>query len=61
MTASPSLPVAFVDDDAVLREANAQTLRLAGFEPFLFESAVEALKAIDERFPGVVITDPLFT
>lgn len=57
MTEHPTLPVAFVDDDVVLREANAQTLRLAGFEPFLFESAVEALKAIDERFPGVVVTD----
>ncbi|MGJ4856087.1 sigma-54-dependent transcriptional regulator [Labrys sp. La1] len=57
MTSPSPPPVAFVDDDAVLREANAQTLRLAGFEPFLFESAVAALKAIDERFPGVVITD----
>ncbi len=57
MNGSPPLPVAFVDDDKHLRDANEQTLRLAGFEPLLFESAVQALKAIDEKFEGVVVTD----
>ena len=31
MNGPPPLPVAFVDDDRDLREANEQTLRLAGF------------------------------
>jgi two-component system C4-dicarboxylate transport response regulator DctD len=57
MNSSPPLPVAFVDDDKDLREANEQTLRLAGFEPLLFSSATQALKVLDEHFEGVVVTD----
>ncbi|MDQ0474767.1 sigma-54-dependent transcriptional regulator [Labrys wisconsinensis] len=52
-----TLPVAFVDDDAELRRANAQTLALAGFRPLPFESATAALAAIDASFAGVVVTD----
>lgn len=50
-------PVAFVDDDADLRAANAQTLDVAGFEPLPFASAEEALAAIDRDFGGIVVTD----
>ncbi|CAM5767895.1 C4-dicarboxylate transport transcriptional regulatory protein DctD [Labrys miyagiensis] len=57
MNGPPPLPIAFVDDDKDLREANEQTLRLAGFEPLLFDSAVSALQTLDETFEGIVVTD----
>ncbi|WP_298283305.1 sigma-54 dependent transcriptional regulator [Acidocella sp.] len=53
----PVLPVAFVDDDAQVRSANAQTLQLAGFKPLPFASAAEALEAVDGGFAGIVVTD----
>lgn len=49
--------VAFVDDDADLRESNRQTLDLAGFEPLMFDSAEGALARITADFPGVVVSD----
>jgi two-component system C4-dicarboxylate transport response regulator DctD len=49
--------VAFVDDDADLRRANAQSLELAGHDVRLFEGAATALKAIEPDFPGVVVSD----
>ncbi|NEX91532.1 sigma-54 dependent transcriptional regulator [Caulobacter sp. 17J65-9] len=49
--------IAFVDDDDVLREANVQTLQLAGFEVLSFGSAAEALEAVGPGFPGVVVSD----
>lgn len=52
-----TLRVAFVEDDDVLRQANLQTLELAGFEPLPFESAEAALRHIDATFPGVVVSD----
>ncbi len=49
--------VAFVDDDADLRAANAQTLELAGLSPLPLASAAEALEQIDASFDGVVVSD----
>jgi two-component system C4-dicarboxylate transport response regulator DctD len=49
--------VAFIDDDDVLRDANVQTLQLAGFEVMAFAAAEEALAAIPAGFPGVVVSD----
>jgi two-component system C4-dicarboxylate transport response regulator DctD len=49
--------VAFIDDDADVRAANAQTLELAGCEVRLFPDANSALAQIDESFPGVVVSD----
>jgi two-component system C4-dicarboxylate transport response regulator DctD len=49
--------VAFIDDDDVLRDANAQTLQLAGFEVLAFASAEAALAALPPSFPGVVVSD----
>ncbi len=49
--------VAFVDDDADLRLANAESLALAGFEPLAFAGGAEALAALGPDFPGVVVTD----
>jgi two-component system C4-dicarboxylate transport response regulator DctD len=49
--------VAFVDDDAVLRDANAQTLELEGLDPMPLASAAEALARLDAGFEGVVVSD----
>ncbi|TCD22580.1 sigma-54-dependent Fis family transcriptional regulator [Pseudomonas sp. IC_126] len=49
--------VAFVDDDAELRNANQETLELAGFEVFPFADAESALAFIGADFPGVVVSD----
>jgi two-component system C4-dicarboxylate transport response regulator DctD len=49
--------VAFIDDDPDVRAANAQTLELAGLEVRVFAGAEEALAQLDERFPGIVISD----
>ena len=53
----PVNQAAFVDDDDILRDANVQTLQLAGFEVLPFASAEAALAALPPDFPGVVISD----
>ncbi len=57
MSSDRPVPVAFVDDDAALRSANAQTLELAGFDARPFDSAMAVLEVLDENFAGVVVTD----
>jgi len=49
--------VAFIDDDDALRGANVQTLQLAGLDVLAFGSAEDALAALPDGFPGVVISD----
>ncbi|HEY0623934.1 sigma-54 dependent transcriptional regulator [Sphingomonas sp.] len=49
--------ILFVDDDDTLREANVQTLELAGLVVQPFASAQAALGAINPGFAGAVITD----
>ena len=49
--------VAFIDDDAELRRANARSLELAGHDVRLFDNARAALGAISADFPGVVVSD----
>ncbi|HVJ41214.1 MAG TPA: sigma-54 dependent transcriptional regulator [Dongiaceae bacterium] len=51
------MTVAFIDDDIDLRQANTQTLQLAGFRPVPLASAAEALDIINADFDGVVVTD----
>ncbi|MCQ4160395.1 sigma-54 dependent transcriptional regulator [Roseomonas sp. GC11] len=51
------MDVLFVDDDAMLREANLQSLALDGLEAMAVPSAARALELVDEAFPGVVVTD----
>ncbi|MFG1401972.1 sigma-54-dependent transcriptional regulator [Xanthobacter sediminis] len=51
------MDVAFIDDDEVLRAANVQALMLAGLTVQPFASAEAALDALDEGFPGVVVSD----
>src|SRR3546814_13230357 len=47
----------FVDDDAALREANVQTLDLAGLTAEAFADAHSVLPRIAADFPGAVVTD----
>ncbi len=47
----------FVDDDASLRLANAQTLDLAGLSVEAFKDAASVLSRIGTDFPGIVVTD----
>ncbi len=49
--------VLLVDDDAMVREALGQTLELAGFDPVLAASYIEAKDHIAPSFEGVVISD----
>lgn len=51
------IDVAFVDDDAELRRANAQTLELAGLDVRLFETGPALIAAMDDTFPGAIVTD----
>lgn len=52
-----AIEVAFVDDDPDLRDANAQSLRLAGFAAVPLASAQAALDRIGPHYAGVVVTD----
>lgn len=47
----------FVDDDAALREANVQTLDLAGLAVEAFPDAQSVLPRIEPGFSGIVVTD----
>lgn len=49
--------VIFVDDDEGMRAALQQWLKLADFDVSTFAAPDPALDGIDERFPGVLITD----
>lgn len=49
--------VALVDDDDAFREALAERLTLDGLIVTPFQSAEAALKSINDRFQGVVVTD----
>lgn len=49
--------VVFVDDDADLRHATAQSLSLAGLDVVAHDNASTALATIDDMFTGVVVTD----
>ncbi|CAN5425098.1 sigma-54 dependent transcriptional regulator [soil metagenome] len=49
--------VALVDDDDDFRTALVERLALEGFDVSAFASAEAAIRALDEGFPGVVISD----
>ena len=49
--------VLLVDDDAAVREALAQTLELADFQPLTAGSFVAAKDHITRDFPGVILSD----
>lgn len=52
-----ALDVAFVDDDADLRDANVQALQLAGFHALPFAAATALLERIGPDFAGIVVSD----
>jgi two-component system C4-dicarboxylate transport response regulator DctD len=49
--------VLFVDDDEKLRQANAQTLELAGIDVRPLAGAEEALASIAADFEGIIVSD----
>ena len=49
--------IVLVEDDAAFREALAERLKLGGLEVSAFASAEAALRALNDRFEGVVVTD----
>lgn len=49
--------VIFVDDDELLRVANDQSLRLAGFKVQTYADARSALLDIDAEFDGAIVSD----
>jgi len=49
--------ILFLDDEEIVREALAQWLTLAGYAVSTFEDPKAALAAIDDRFPGILVTD----
>lgn len=57
MIAEVQQTVFFVDDDAELREANVQTLELAGLPVRAFADAASLLAVIAPDFDGVVVSD----
>lgn len=50
-------PVLFIDDDETLRQANAQSLSLAGIDVKAFSDAQTALAEVDRDFAGAIISD----
>ncbi len=59
MTSAPDdkTNLILVDDDPHIREAAGQTLELEGYEVATFANAEEALAAVPEGWPGVVVSD----
>lgn len=49
--------VIFIDDEQDVREAGRQTLELEDFAVTCFASAEAALAALDDDFPGVIVSD----
>ncbi|SCA56959.1 C4-dicarboxylate transport transcriptional regulatory protein DctD [Candidatus Terasakiella magnetica] len=50
-------PVLFIDDEMHIRLSAKQTLELAGFDVVCLESAEDALKQLEQGWPGIVISD----
>lgn len=50
-------PVLLIDDEKHIRLAAGQTLELAGYDVKLMANAEGVMPAMDENWPGVVITD----
>ena len=50
-------PVIFVDDEKHIRQANIQTLELAGYDVLGLERAEPALQHLSLEWPGVVVCD----
>ena len=51
------LPVLIVEDDASLREALKDTLELSGYEVIEAADGESALRLLEQRRVGIVVTD----
>ncbi|MGB8624010.1 MAG: sigma-54 dependent transcriptional regulator [Paracoccaceae bacterium] len=51
------IKIAIVDDEQDMRQSISQWLALSGFDTETFASAEDALKAIGNDYPGVVVSD----
>ena len=49
--------VLLVDDEALIRQSTEQWLKIAHFDVISCDSAEQALKVLDEQFPGIIVTD----
>lgn len=54
---SKKITIVIVDDEQDMRESISQWLALSGYNTKTFSSAVDALKVIDNDYPGVIISD----
>lgn len=50
-------PVLFIDDEIHIRLSAKQTLELAGFDVVCLDNAEDAIKQIEQGWPGIVISD----
>ncbi|WP_297771598.1 sigma-54 dependent transcriptional regulator [uncultured Roseovarius sp.] len=51
------MKIAIVDDEKDMRQSISQWLALSGYETEAFPSAEDALKALGQDYPGIVVTD----
>lgn len=49
--------VMLIDDEAMIRKSTEQWLKIAGFEVLSFDNAEAGLAALDEQFPGIIVSD----
>lgn len=49
--------ILFIDDEQDIRDANQQTLELAGLNVQTFESAEDVLKILSNNFKGIIVSD----
>ncbi|WP_370278666.1 sigma-54-dependent transcriptional regulator [Pontibacterium sp.] len=49
--------VMLIDDEAMIRQSTEQWLKIAGFEVLSFDNAEAGLVALDEQFPGIIVSD----
>lgn len=57
MTSQDEILVVFIEDDAHLREAVTQGLKLEGLSVEPYDAAAPALRRLSDRFEGVVVSD----
>lgn len=49
--------VMLIDDEAMIRQSTEQWLKMAGFEVLSFDNAEAGLAALDDQFPGIIVSD----
>jgi DNA-binding NtrC family response regulator len=54
---SKTMKIAIVDDEKDMRQSISQWLALSGFDTETFASAEDALKGLNQDYPGIVVSD----